>query len=411
MSGTAPYVGQPRSPNGASPGVIASAPWAWRDPTTHPPRPWLLGTVLMRGYTTLLGSPGGVGKTTWAVAAALAVITGRRDLLGYHSWLTGNVWFVTLEDDRVELDRRIAAAMLEHQIAAADVQGKLTVTEGPLKLVDYGTARHPVAQRTGEADDVEKFISDNNIVLTVIDPLVKAHSVNGSLPEDMDALITVCNEIARATSSALLLPCHFRKGGRLDSDGQDAFRGASSLVDGARIALGVQGMTEREADEFGVDKDERGSFVRMVNAKANMTAKADATDWFEITGRMLGNTHNPTYPAGDSVQAIRQWQAPKLFDGMDLPVMQAIFGRLGDPSQIFHATPGGGKNWAGTVVMAVTGKTKDQATRILRLWINSGTLVETTYQNTQRNTRSKLVPDPAKVAAILASCTAAHSGP
>ena len=53
----------------------------------------------MRGYATLVGSSGGVGKTAFAIALALSFITGRRDILGQHVFQTGNVWFLTLEDD------------------------------------------------------------------------------------------------------------------------------------------------------------------------------------------------------------------------------------------------------------------------------------------------------------------------
>ena len=410
MSASGPGTWVPPGTNGATtPGVAGSQPWLWRDPRLIPPRPWLLGTTLLRGYTTLLGSPGGVGKTAWAVAAAMAVITGRRDILDLFSFVQGVVWFITLEDDVVELERRVAAAMMEHGIKPADITGRLIITGGDLKLVRYG--QHG-AERTSEADDVEQFIRDNNVILCVIDPLVKAHSVNGNANEDMDVLISVANEIARATNCSLLLPCHFRKGGDLDGDGRDAFRGASSLVDGARIAVGMLGMTKPEGDEFNVPEDDTGRYVRMVNSKANMTPKAEATDWYELVSISLGNVAvDPTYPAGDAVQAVRHWQVPKLFDGMDRPVMTAIFARLGDPQQIFHATAGANRNWAGTVVMAEAGKSKDQARRILKLWLDSGTMVEVTYQNSARRDRIRLVPDPSKVAAIIAGMSATQAGP
>jgi hypothetical protein len=47
---------------------FAPIPWVYRDPTTIPPREWLLGTTLLRSYATVLGSTGGVGKTAYAIA-------------------------------------------------------------------------------------------------------------------------------------------------------------------------------------------------------------------------------------------------------------------------------------------------------------------------------------------------------
>ncbi len=212
--------------NGTTAPPVSGDLWRWVDPTLLPPRPWLLGTVLMRGHTTLLGSPGGTGKTAWAVAAALAVITGRKDILGLHSFVQGNVWFVTLEDDKAELQRRIAAAMLAHGILPGDIAGRLFLTDGVLKLVAYRPGDR-TAQFTPSVEDCKDFIRDNNILLTIVDPLVKAHSVDGSSNDAMDVLISASNDIGRDTQCAMLVPCHFRKGGDLDTDGRDLFRGAA----------------------------------------------------------------------------------------------------------------------------------------------------------------------------------------
>jgi hypothetical protein len=397
--------------NGATAPPVSGDLWQWVDPALLPPRPWLLGTVLMRGHTTLLGSPGGTGKTAWAVAAALAAITGRKNILGLHSFVRGSVWFVTLEDDKAEMQRRIAAAMMQHGVGAGDIAGRLYLTDGVLKLVEYSHSGR-TAQFTPSVEDCKDFIRDNNILLTIIDPLVKAHSVDGSSNDAMDVLISASNEIARDTQCSMLVPCHFRKGGDLDTDGRDLFRGATSLVDGARIARGMQQMTDAEAKGFGMADDRRTAFVRMVDIKSNMAPKAQATDWYELVPIALGNDRvDPAYTAGDSVQAIKRWDPPELFGGMDHPTMAAIFSRLGDASQTFHATAGGGRNWAGTVIMAEAGKSREQAKDILRLWIDSGTLIDLTYKNTSGEERHKLVPDPAKVAAILSDMATHTPGP
>jgi len=322
-------------------------------------------------------------------------------------------WIATLEGDRTAMARRRAAAMDAHQVAAVDIGDSLLITDQPIKLVEYAGRRGAqVATPTQEVEDAKQFITDNNVVLAVIDPLVKAHAVNGNANEDMNVLIETANLIARDTGCSLLLPCHFRKGGSLDGDDRDAFRGASSLVDGARIALGMLGMSKAEADLVGVKPDDAGRFVRMVNAKANMTPRADATDWYELVDCELGNTAvDLAYPAGDHVQAIRKWLEPGLMDGMDHAVLKAIFGRLGDTSQIFHATSGANRNWAGQVIVTAAAKSKDQARRILQLWLDSGTLEQTVYKNSRREDRIKLTLNVTKASEILASLAATQMNP
>jgi hypothetical protein len=383
--------------------------WRWIDPTLLPPRPWLLGTVLMRGHTTLLGSPGGTGKTAWAVAAAMAVITGRKDILGLHSFVQGNVWFVTLEDDRTEIQRRIAAAMMQHGILPGDIAGRLFLTDGVLKLVDYDSRHGRTAQPTPSVEDCKDFIRDNNILLTIIDPLVKAHSVDGSSNDAMDVLMSASNEIGRDTQCAMLVPCHFRKGGDLDTDGRDLFRGASSLVDGSRIARGMQQMTDAEAKGFGMADDRRTAFARMVDIKSNMAPKAQATDWYELVPVALGNTAvDPAYPFGDSVQAIKRWDPPELFGDMDHPTMAAIFADLGDASQVWSPTRGNQRQWAGDSIIRHAGKSVDQAKSILGQWTKTGVVFVATH-SVGRHDRQRLLLDRAKADAALRDLPASYS--
>jgi hypothetical protein len=101
------------------------SPWIYRDPTTIQPRKWLLGATLLRGYATVLASMGGVGKTALAITFALALITGRHNIAGQHVFQRGKVWIITLEDDREELERRIAAAMLAHGVKPHEIEGSL----------------------------------------------------------------------------------------------------------------------------------------------------------------------------------------------------------------------------------------------------------------------------------------------
>ena len=47
------------------------------DPKTIPPRQWLYGTQLIRGFVSVLVAPGGTGKSAYAMAMVLALVAGR----------------------------------------------------------------------------------------------------------------------------------------------------------------------------------------------------------------------------------------------------------------------------------------------------------------------------------------------
>src|SRR3954469_18345379 len=55
------------------------------DPTTIPPRAWLYGTQVIRGFVTMIVAPGGTGKSSYAIGVGMALASGR-DILGDRVW-------------------------------------------------------------------------------------------------------------------------------------------------------------------------------------------------------------------------------------------------------------------------------------------------------------------------------------
>jgi hypothetical protein len=368
--------------------------------------------MLLRGYATVLGSTGGVGKTALAIALALAFITGRRDILGQHVFVTGRVWLLTLEDDLAELERRVAAAMIAHGVKPEDVAGRL--------FINAGRERPVLLARRNEAGDFEvgadaallaDGIRSQGIGLTIIDPMVKSHALTENDNGHMDQLGALANTIASDTKSAILLPCHFRKGGGEDG-ARDAIRGGGALVDGARVARTLMPMTAKEAAAFAIPTDDAFRYVRITDAKANLAPKERAL-WFQLASIDLGNRDvHPAYRTGDSVQAAKAWTPPAPFDGLDLTVMERIFARLRECPEPgwFYSTTRQAKFWAGSVIVDETGKTKAQAAAILDTWLKNGVLTEAGYKTPSRNDASRAVLDEAKIADILAPLRALAGG-
>ena len=160
-------------------------------------------------------------------------------------------------------------------------------------------------------------------------PLVKAHSVDGSSNDAMDVLIR-CPTRSAATPSLPCLVPYRRKGGDLDTEGAICSAAPprwSTAPASPRHAADDRGRGQ------GLRHGEDGArpSLRMVDIKSNMAPKAQATDWNQLVPVKLGNDSvEPAYPFGDSVQAIRRWNPPELFGGMDHPTMAAIFADLGD---------------------------------------------------------------------------------
>ena len=395
----------PNTAEAADDTPLVPAPWVYRDPSTIPPRQWLIGTILLRDYATILGSAGGVGKTALAITLALAFITGRRDILGLHVFQTGKVWILTLEDDREELERRIAAAMIAHGIAPEAIAGRLFVNAGrdrPLLLARADEAGTFVVCEDAVA--VADGIRTNEIGLTIIDPLVKSHALVENDNVHMDKLEGLANDIAARTRSAILLACHFRKDG--DPKGaRDSIRGGGALVDAARIARTLVPMTAVEAEALNVAADDAKRFIRVNDAKANLAPK-DRALWIQLTSVELGNGDvHPAYPSGDHVQAAKAWQPPQPFDDLDLSTMERVLARLREPAEPgwFYSSAKQAKFWAGQVIIEETGKSKSQAATILTTWLENGVLTEQEYKTPNRNESRRIVVVESKVAEILSN--------
>ncbi len=380
-------------------------PWQYRNPTTMRPRQWLLGTLLMRGELTVLASAGGVGKTALAIAAALACMTGREDILGHYVFQKVNVAFLTLEDDRAELERRIAAAMIAHGIKPEDIEGKLLIysaRERPFLLaaVDDDGEFIPCP----DADALEAEIANHDIGLVVVDPLVKAHRAIENSNEHMDKLASLIIDMGSRTNAAMLTPCHNRKGGEI---GRDAIRGGTALVDAARIARIVSAMREGDALKLGMKADDAASYICLHDVKANMARRHGVT-WFELRSIPLGNTEiDEYYQSGDHVHAAAPWEPPSPFEGLPLPLIADIFEKIrrGPEPGEFYTRSRQAKDWVGDlIVRAGIGKTEDQAAIVVALWCDNGVLTTGQYNSPKRNRRKteRMVLNEAKAAEVLA---------
>jgi hypothetical protein len=395
---------RPNGPDRNSPDRFKPEPWVYRDPTTMPTRPWVLGTTFIRGYATAFGAAGGVGKTSRGIASALAVVTGRHDITGEHVFQRGKAWIITLEDNRLEMERRIAACMLANEINPEQVAGGLFLNDmsgKPPVLIETDESGNP--RPTLDVAAIIEVIRAHDILLPWIDPLIKAHRGIENRNEHMDLLITQANRIANETDTSVGLSTHFRKG---PSEGaSESFRGGGALIDGARIARTLIPMTEEDAKALNVTPADRQSIIREQNPKANM-AKREAAVWFELVDVSLGNVGvDPRYPKGDRVQALKPWKPPAMFEGVSLPAIARIFDRLRTQPDVgwWYSLHPRAKYRAATVVAEEVGATLTRAKDILQAWKRNNVIGEEEYLNPNRDEASRVTLNEGLIGQILAS--------
>lgn len=352
-------------------------PFVWRDPASLPPRRWLYKPHLIRGFVSLTVSPGGVGKSTLTLCEALALASGR-SLLGVMPAERTRVWCWNGEDPADEIERRIQAAMIHHQLRPLDLEGWLFTGSGrDADLVVAEQDRNGVTIATPVVDALIRFISDNQIGAVIIDPFVSSHRVSENDNGAIDRVAKAWARIANATGCAVELVHHTRKTGGAEVSVEDG-RGASALLAAARHARTLRPMAEQEADGLGVERADRQAYVRIDSGKANLSPPATAAVWFR-----LANVHLPN---GDYVQAASHWTPPDPFEAVTpadlLRVQEAIKAGRGDAGEGWRASVQTGGGWVGHAIGQAlgldVGRPRDAARvrELLRTWLASGALVK-----------------------------------
>jgi hypothetical protein len=276
------------------------------DPETIPKRSWLFAGHYIRQTASATVAPGGFGKTTLQIFDALEMVrAGLR------------VWYLSGEDPRVELDRRITAHCLQHNVVLADLAGALFVDDRasfPM-LIASSPRAGLVKFDDASLSEFEAAIVLDQIDAIILDPFIAFHTVGENDNNNIDAVVKRLAAIATRTNSAIEISHHVRKGSSSGAGFRpeltvDDARGGSAIVNAVRSARVINRMSSTEAEQARVEKSKRSLHVRVDIGKRNMAPPADKATWFQLVGVHLAN--------GDFVQALVPWTFPGLMDDLSV---------------------------------------------------------------------------------------------
>lgn len=358
------------------PGVFISAtPYAWRDPSSIPLRPWVYGRQFLRGSVTLVVAPGATGKTALLGGTALALVTGR-SFHDHQVWdRPQRVWLWNLEDSGEEVARLLQAAALHWRIGPDDIGDRLFVDSA----LDGAELKMAIEDHQGFKicrPVVEALVSEleaRAIDVLVIDPFVSSHSVGENDNGAIDAIAKEWARIAVRANCAVVLVHHSKKmaGGEVNAESS---RGASALVNAARSALVLNRMTTDEAKRYGIEGEAHRRYFRVYDDKPNRAPPADSSNWYQLASVALGNGVNGS--DGDSLPVVLPWSPPDAFDGVSADdlyrVQLAVDG--GEWKESAQA-----KNWVGIAVAETLGLSADKGSVADRAKING--LLRVWYAN------------------------------
>lgn len=346
------------------------------DEAAIPPRPWIIPGVMLAGYTHMLVAPGGSGKSLFTLQLAITLATGE----GWGGMLPRRkcrALVINVEDDLHEQRRRLAAARRVMDKDVGGLRGMIHLAEDPESIiVARADPNRKTVVSTPVVDVLRRYIIDNGIDVLIVDPFAETFEGDENSNSEVKWAMRIWrDEIARATGCAVYLVHHTTKGNENGAGNADIVRGAGAIVNSTRITATLMPMSSNDAEQIGIPANERHTYVRYDDAKANQSLKSGVARWFEKVSVQLDNGTEDA-PA-DEVGALRPWTPPSAFDGITSSHLKRVQQAVGNGRWRENQQAA---NWVGKAVAEVMMLDHDDPSdrkriiTLLREWVRNDVL-------------------------------------
>ena len=256
--------------------------------TSPPQRQYLVRDCLPLNIVAVQAAAGGTGKSFGVLQLAVSVATGT-SWFGLDMGEPGSTLIISAEDDRHEIHRRLTTIVNSYWPAGLEDSSRRSALEA------IG-ARMFVVDRVGEDNRLTAY-ADRELIRTrmaeriittaeampepprliVLDPLSRFDGGKPNEADDGTRLIECAEAIRVATGATVLLPHHVNKASIRDADaGQEAIRGTTGIVDGARWVSLMATLRRDDARKYDIDPDDAARYVMFKVVKGNYGPPLDA---------------------------------------------------------------------------------------------------------------------------------------
>ena len=297
-----------------------------------PPREWLVDRLCLKAYITGLVAPGGVGKSSLALALGLSVASNN-DILNLGVRKQANVLIINNEDSDDELKRRIAGITTQFGINPISLKDTLFYISGYEKKYMLSEMSDSGQKETAFASDLIKYMLEKEIGLLIVDPFVSTHNAPENDNTAMDQVMSIYRKIAAKTGAAITLIHHTRKQDTKGSSAgnADIARGASAFKDAVRVVATLTPMSKAEAQKLTFDDQKQSRHFRLDLAKQNFSPACVSEMWFRMESCLIGNGEHVGVPVPVNLKPLFSNSASKV-KWEDLLVAEALERIFGNAS-------------------------------------------------------------------------------
>ena len=259
------------------------------------PLPWLAYKMLLRGQASVLAGPGGAGKSALSLTLAAYGAAGLT-FAKYACPTPFRTVFYDLEDTRDTMAGRVIAACSQSNLDYDLVQRNMLLWPGEelgLKIMDRNHL-----PKADQLNELVALVKAQGYDALVLGPLSSLHAEDENDNVGMGEVMRLLNQIARAAGVAVLTVAHTAKG-QHEAGNTAAVRGAGNITQAVRMASTVYAATQEDADNFGLGAEWRRKYLRVDDAKANLSPLDGAPVWLERVPFLL--------PQGVESYSLKVW--------------------------------------------------------------------------------------------------------
>jgi hypothetical protein len=290
-----------------------------------PKRQWLVDHLCLKAYITGLVAPGGVGKSSLALALGISVASNN-DILNLGVRKQANVLIINNEDSDDELKRRIAGITTQFGINPISLKNTLFYESGYEKKYMLSEMSDGGQKETAFAADLIEYMLDKDIGLLIVDPFVSTHNAPENDNTAIDQVMSIYRRVAAKTGASITLIHHTRK--QQDTKGSsagnaDIARGASALKDAVRVVATLTPMSTVEAKAITFDAQKQSRHFRLDFAKQNFSPACVNAWWFRMESCLIDNGEHVGVPVPVNLKPLFSNSVSKV-KWSDLSVAEAL---------------------------------------------------------------------------------------